>query len=159
MLINVTQNSIPVFKRGSCGRDCMVVGLQLPVHSVPITTIVVSSNPVHAKVYSIQHYAPKQHTVFKRDSCGRDCMVVGFTTTCTISAYHHYSCEFESCSCQGVLNTTLCDKVFQWLAKGQLFSPGAPVSSTNNTDCHNITEILLKVVLNTINQTKPYARH
>ena len=27
------------------------------------------------------------------------------------------------------------------------------VSSTNKTDCHNITEILLKVELNTINQT------
>jgi hypothetical protein len=25
----------------------------------------------------------------------RDRMVVGFTTTCAISAYHHYSCEFE----------------------------------------------------------------
>jgi ketosteroid isomerase-like protein len=33
---------------------------------------------------------------------------------------------------------------------GQLFSLGTPVSSTNSTDCHNITEILLKVVLNTI---------
>ena len=30
-----------------------------------------------------------------------------------------------------------------------------PVSSTNKTDCHNTTEILLKVALNTINQTKP----
>jgi hypothetical protein len=30
--------------------------LQLPVQSVPITTKVVSSNPVHGKVYSIQHY-------------------------------------------------------------------------------------------------------
>jgi len=30
-----------------------------------------------------------------------------------------------------------------------------PVSSTNKTDCHNVTEILLKVVLNTTNQTKP----
>jgi hypothetical protein len=29
------------------------------------------------------------------------------------------------------------------------------VSSTNKTDHHDITEILLKVVLNTINQTKP----
>jgi hypothetical protein len=27
---------------------------------------------------------------------------------------------------------------------------GSPASSTNKTDCHNITEILLKVVLNTI---------
>jgi hypothetical protein len=29
----------------------------------------------------------------------------------------------------------------------------APVSSTNKTDRHDITEILLKVALNTINQT------
>jgi hypothetical protein len=32
------------------------------------------------------------------------------------------------------------------------FSLGIPVSSTNKTDRHNITEILLKVALNTINQ-------
>jgi hypothetical protein len=44
----------------------------------------------------------------------------------------------------------LCDKVCQWLAAGQWFSPGPPVSSTNITDCHDITEILLKVALNTI---------
>jgi hypothetical protein len=31
---------------------------------------------------------------------------------------------------------------------------GTPVSSTNKTDRHDITEILLKVALNTINQTK-----
>ena len=31
------------------------------------------------------------------------------------------------------------------------FSPGTLLSFTNKTDCHNITEILLKVVLNTIN--------
>jgi hypothetical protein len=35
------------------------------------------------------------------------------------------------------------------------FIPATLVSSTNKTDCHDITEILLKVVLNTINQTKP----
>ena len=29
--------------------------LQLPVQSVPITTRVVSSNPIHGEVYSIQH--------------------------------------------------------------------------------------------------------
>ena len=33
------------------------------------------------------------------------------------------------------------------------FSPGTLVSSTNKTDHHNITEILLKVVLNTITLT------
>jgi hypothetical protein len=35
----------------------------------------------------------------------------------------------------------------------QNFSPGIPVSSTNKTDRHDLTEILLKVVLNTINLT------
>jgi hypothetical protein len=38
-------------------------------------------------------------------------MVVGFTTTCAISAYHHFHCEIESRS--GVLDTTLCDKVIK----------------------------------------------
>ena len=47
--------------------------------------------------------------------------------------------------------TTLSDKVCQWLATGQWFSPGPSVSSTNKTDNHDKTEILLKVVLNTIN--------
>ena len=50
--------------------------------------------------------------------------------------------------------TTLCDKVCQWLATGQWFSPGPPVSSTNKTHRHDITEILLKVALNTIKQAK-----
>ena len=34
-------------------------------------------------------------------------MVVGFTTTCTISVYR---CEFEFRYWRGVLDTTLCDK-------------------------------------------------
>ena len=41
------------------GYDRMVVDLQLPVQSVPITTKVVSSNPVHGEVYSMQHYVIK----------------------------------------------------------------------------------------------------
>jgi hypothetical protein len=49
--------------------------------------------------------------------------------------------------------TTLCDKVCQWLATGRWFSPGTPVSSTNKTDRHDITEILCKMALNTIKQT------
>jgi hypothetical protein len=35
-----------------------------------------------------------------------------------------------------------------------VFSPGTPVSSINKTDCHDTIEILLKVALNTIEQTK-----
>ena len=42
--------------------------------------------------------------------------------------------------------------VCQWIATGQWFSLGSPVSSTNKTDHHDIGEILLKVALNTINQ-------
>jgi hypothetical protein len=32
--------------------------------------------------------------------------------------YHHLSCKFKPSSWWGVLNTTLCDKVGQWLATG-----------------------------------------
>jgi len=81
----------------------------------------------------------------------------------------------------GVLDTALCNKVYQWLGTGRWFLlPGKepdslieciwyrlktlrsvgqhskyPVSSTNKTDRHQIAEILLKVALNTIktNQT------
>ena len=56
--------------------------------------------------------------------CGRDRMVVGFTTTREISVIKCVNDCGESM-----------------------------VSSTNKTDCHGITEILLKVALNTINQT------
>ena len=64
-------------------------------------------------------------------------MVVGFTTTYAISAYHHWCFEFESQSGRGAC-TTLCDKVCQWLATGRWFFPGPPVSSTNKTDRHDI---------------------
>ena len=36
---------------------------------------------------------------------------------------------------------------------GRWFSLGTPVSSTNKNDCHDITEILFKVTLNTITLT------
>ena len=39
------------------------------------------------------------------------------------------------------------------LAHGWWFSLGTSASSTTKTDCHNIAEILLKVALNTINQS------
>jgi hypothetical protein len=41
-------------------------------------------------------------------------------------------------------------QVGQCIATGLWFSLGIPVSSTNKTDHHDITEILLKVALNTI---------
>ena len=54
---------------------------------------------------------------------------------------------------RGLLDTTLCDEVCQWLATGQLVSPGSPVSSINKTDRHNIAEIFLKMALSTITLT------
>ena len=45
---------------------------------------------------------------------------------------------------------TLCDKVCQWIATGQWFSLGTLAASTNKTDRHDITEILMKVALNPI---------
>ena len=46
---------------------------------------------------------------------GHDRMVVGFTITYAISAYHHKCCNFEYRIPlrRGVLDTTLCDKVCQ----------------------------------------------
>jgi hypothetical protein len=44
------------------------------------------------------------------------------------------------------------DKVYQLLAHVRWFSPGTPASFTTKTGRHDITEILLKVALSTINQ-------
>jgi hypothetical protein len=51
------------------------------------------------------------------------------------------------------------DKVYQLLAHGRWFSPGTPDSSTTKTVCHDIAEILLKVALNTINQSINHVIH
>jgi hypothetical protein len=45
------------------------------------------------------------------------------------------------------------DKAYQLLAPGWWFSPGTPASSTIKKGRHDIAEILLKVALNTIDQT------
>ena len=61
-------------------------------------------------IYSLPHLQ-----IFNEsgDRHGRDRMIVVFTTTYAISTYHHLSCEFESRSWQGTLDTTFCDKVCQ----------------------------------------------
>ena len=68
-------------------------------------------------VYTISHKVE----LFHFGGChGCDGMVVRFTPTCGIGAPHHKICEFEPRSCWCVLDTTLYDKVCQWL------SPGTP---------------------------------
>ena len=75
---------------------------------------------------------------------GRDSMVVGFTTTYAISAYHHWWCEFESRSGRGAQHYVI-----------KFASDLRQVGSFLRVlwFLHEIIEILLKVVLNTIKQT------
>ena len=75
---------------------------------------------------------------------GRDLMIVEFTTTYAINTI-----TTNVMISNRVLDTTLCDKYFQWLVAGRWFSPGTPVS-TNKTDRYDISEKLLKVALSTI---------
>jgi hypothetical protein len=70
---------------------------------------------------------------------GRDRMVVGFTTTYAISAYHHWVWISIRVRC-----TTLCDSLSVTYGRSVVFSD-PPVSSTNKTDGCDIIEILLKV--------------
>jgi hypothetical protein len=49
-----------------------------------------------------------------------------------------------------MLQLAASDNVYRLLAHGRWFSPGTPASSTNKTDHHKMTEILLKVVKHTI---------
>ena len=58
--------------------------------------------------------------------------------------------QWELVCCFLLTIFALCDKVCQWLSASWWFSPGTLAASTNKTDFHNITEILLKVPLNTM---------
>ena len=92
---------IKASRRDRCGRDRMVVDLQLPMQAVPITTDLVSSNLDQGEVYKLQHYVIKLVSDLRQ--------VGGFLRILRLS-------------------------------------------STNKTDHHDITEVLLKVAFNTIKQ-------
>jgi hypothetical protein len=109
--------------------------------------------PSHMICYLCIYVCLLPKSYITRGCHDRNRMVVEFTTTYAISAYHWY-CEFESWSGRGVQH---CDKVCQGLATGRWFSPGPMISSTNKTDRHDITEILLKVSVSGVkhHKTKP----
>ena len=67
-------------------------------------------------------------------------MVFAMTNSYAFSAYQHWSCELKSRTCRGVINTILYDKVCQCLAEGLWFSSSTPISSSNYTDHHKITD-------------------
>jgi hypothetical protein len=52
-------NILIVFLGEGGNRDRIALYLQLPMQLVPITINIVSSNPAHVEVYSIQHYVIK----------------------------------------------------------------------------------------------------
>jgi hypothetical protein len=73
------------------------------------------------KIGNAQSINHVQHSFYERGRRGHDRMVIGFTTTYAISAYHHWRYEFKSrsgevCSIQHY--------VCQWLAAGLWFSLG-----------------------------------
>ena len=49
VVVNNSNNINDQTNRDHCGRDCMVVDLQLSMQSVPITANIVSSNPAQAR--------------------------------------------------------------------------------------------------------------
>ena len=71
------------------------------------------------------------------------CLIIGNTTCLTLLFFIEVSSNPAQVRC------TLCDKLCQ------LPATGTPSPSTNKTDHHDITELLLKVALNTKNQSKP----
>ena len=71
---------------------------------------------------------------------------------CTVSKIVKYK---KGCTRLAVAS----DKVYQLLAHGRWFSPGSPASSTTKTGRHDIAEILLKVALNTKNQSISFQNH
>ena len=83
-------------------------------------------------------------------------MKVGFTTTYAISAYHQWCCEFESRSGWDVQHYVI--KFVSDLRRDGGFLGVLLFPTTNKTDGYDITEILLKVALNTNKQTKQTCR-
>jgi hypothetical protein len=64
-----------------------------------------------------------------------------FTTGFFVLALNSVECAIAS------------DKIYQLLAHVRWFSPGTPASSTTKTGRHDVAEILLKVAINTKNQS------
>ena len=90
-----------------------------------------------------------QTTLFLlRVHCGGDRMAVGFTKFCL--CHQCLSPLMLWVRIPLMARCTWCDKVCQWLAAGQWFSPSTLISPTYTIDHHDIAEILLKVTLNTI---------
>ena len=76
-----------------------------------VSTITLSEQTAKKCLYknckAIRAYAIVELSELKWGRHGCDRMVVNFTTTCAIGAYHHKSCELKPHSWRGVLDTKL----------------------------------------------------
>ena len=103
-------------------------------------------------MYFVMFFSPFQHLLlFLIRTCTVlfiNCKLVLYCLSTVKSVLFYIGQQMNRMS----IDTTLCDKVWQWLATRRCFSPGTPVSSSNKADRHNMTEILLKMASNTINQ-------
>jgi hypothetical protein len=87
---------------------------------------------------------------------GHDRMVVGFTTTYLVNqCLSPLKLWVRIPLMRGILDT-LCDKVCQWLATDQWFSP---VSSTSKTDIHDIAGNIVESGVKHHKPTNPSTNH
>jgi hypothetical protein len=115
---------------------------------VPTTTKVVSSNPIHGEVYPIQIYVIKLVSDLRVSSTNKtdrnlQLPVQSVPTTSKVVSSNPIHGEVYPIQIYVIK-----------LVSDLRFSPGTPVYSTNKTDRNDITEILLKVALNTVSNKK-----
>jgi hypothetical protein len=66
------------------------IDLRIPsLHHLLISELALNNNHSLTHFSGILFYLFQVHLYLLGGCCGRDRMVVGFTTTCAISAYHH----------------------------------------------------------------------
>ena len=117
-----------------------------------IKYLIITTIGIHVRVSVVIHVL----VYLRHWGCrGCDPMVVGFTTSCAIT-------QWPSAITTRVVSSNLVHgdvySIQHYVIKfvSDLRQVGGfleySISSTNKTDCHDTTEILLKVVFNTINQ-------
>ena len=99
------------------GHDRMVVECWLPVQSIPITTKVVSSNPVHGEEYSIQHYMIKFVSDLRLVGCFLRVLwiplPIQLTTTISDISLEHHNPNINVCLLSKVyIPHSQCDATF-----------------------------------------------
>ena len=116
---------------GTCHSHFILNHVKAEKASMSFISFVTCKAPLNRTCFAIHNNVRTLLTKIKRSRGGRGRMAVAFTTTCTISPYHHERCEFESRLWRGVFDTTLCDKSLSVTCVGFLrFSPPLKLTAT-----------------------------